>query len=416
MRAKQSVITFCLCLLVAPAILQAQSVPSSVVRCTSGCGSSGSSNSSSRSSSSRSSAPVLSAAEQEQERRHNAAHYLNEQGIAASYRKDWMAALHAFQQAHELNPDGVTIQQNLAGAQNDLGVEAENRGDWKTAINYYRDAVTNDSEESVYAENLKNAESKYQAAEAKKERQRQAAEWEKKRQAEDAATAQQMRGTIGQLSSTVASSPAVSTPGLDFEDPSAAEEKPSLKSDRLRDAPNDPKRPKSSPRPGRGVTAGGDTKAGDQLKSALEFGTVPPGRTDDARRNTFDNHGGANGSLDAMVVDGRGGGRRDSQPVPATVANSPRYKALQGQKAKLETKSKELDAKLAEIRHQQETGQGDASALKMEAAKIKGELAPLRSQIQTVQIKMDDLSVAFAEEKPTVKAPGASKPPPPPPK
>lgn len=371
------------------AAAQAQSVPSSS-RCISGCNSP----SPSRSSPTPTYTPSpeeleRQRQEQEQQRRRATAHYLNEQGIAAFERKDYVTALRAFQQAHELNPDSVAIQHSLASAQDELGVAAYINGDWKAALDYFREAIKNNPEASNYAENLKRTEEKYQAAEG-----------EKDRRVQDAATAEQMRGTIGQLSSTVASTPAVSTPGLDFGNPDSTEKKTSLEFDQMRDAPNDPKGAKSSTR---GVTPGGNTKASDQLKSAAEFGTVPPGRTDAARRNTFDNHGTANGSLDTMVVDGRGGSRQNSKPVPAVVANDPRYKALQGQKVKLEAKYKELDTKLQEIRQQQKTGQGDQGALKVEAAKIKSELPALKSQMGAIEIKKHDIIVSFEEDKPAVK-------------
>ena len=78
---------------------------------------------------------------------------------------------------------------------------------------------------------------------------------------------------------------------------------------------------------------------------------------------------------------------------------------------------KELDTKLTELRKEQASGQGNKGALAVEAAKIKNELTAVRSARADVGRKIDDLSVAFEEEKQPANKLSSSKstPPPPPP-
>ncbi len=382
------------CCAVALTIVLALPTPAQNIKgvCVSGCGPAPST---SRSSNNNVYTP--SADEVERQRRLSAATAWNQQGNVAYERHDWAEALRCYESAIENSPNDLVIQRNLGHAQNQVGVDFYNKEDWESAVKYFREAAKNDPANTVLAGNLKTAEEKLQAV-----------EYQKQQQIQEAKTAEQMRGTIGQLSSTIKATPETSTPGLDF-----VASKPSGPGGDLKEAPaGTPPAAQAHGMSSSHSALGGSTSAGDQLKSAAKHAkaalTLGDNGVDDLRK-PFDTAGSSAGSLDTLAVDASHAGQQKQKPVAAAVANNPDYKKLQSQKQELEKKYQEADQKLQQIRQQQAAGTGDQTALTMEAVKVKGELSPLRSQIATVQIKMDDMSVSFEEQHPPAKTPTAGK-------
>lgn len=343
---------------------------------------------------------------QKQVIRHNLADAYNDAGRAAYDSKDWVKAANYFSVAVKTWPKSDVYRRNLGMSQAWLGYEAFNRGDWDTAISLTREALKNIPSDDPWVESLrKRLQDATQNREAAKfgkavavpsdnERRPDGAEAEKQRQRNDAATAEEMKETIRQVSTSVVSTPATSTSGLEFKEMNAP----------TKDTGGNSKNTSN--------LSFGDSPAADkQLKSAA---------TSDDPRKPFDDHGNSSGGLDFMTVDARQSGQQNPKPLPARLLNNPEYKKLQARKDELNKHFVELDARLQTIRKQQSSGQGNQNALAQEISDIKNQQSVIHfEQVQTdakIQ-KMENDSVSFTEEPATPKdekpaKPKGEKPPP----
>ena len=102
------------------------------------------------------------AARQRAQQRAQQAYGINQQGIAAENRGDWLTALKDFQSALSLSPQDGQIRKNLGAAQGQLGIEAYNRQDWATAINLFRADLANNPGDPSLPAWLQLAQQNYQ--------------------------------------------------------------------------------------------------------------------------------------------------------------------------------------------------------------------------------------------------------------
>ena len=97
------------------------------------------------------------------------------------------------------------------------------------------------------------------------------------------------------------------------------------------------------------------------------------------------------------VVDGRGGGRRIE--IPAALAKHPEIKKLQKEKKTLVEHHKNLEKKLAAIRHKKAKGEGDKGKLDVQEAKTKQEISNVENKIGFVDVKMESFVINLSKEK-----------------
>ena len=108
----------------------------------------------------------------EQQQRLKAAYNLNQQGIAAELKDDWLTAIADFQNALQNSPNDPVIRRNLAMAENNQGVAAWNKGDMASAVAYLQDAARDNPNEPLYRTSLATAQQilKQQRDEAERQR------------------------------------------------------------------------------------------------------------------------------------------------------------------------------------------------------------------------------------------------------
>jgi tetratricopeptide (TPR) repeat protein len=296
-------------------------------------------------------------------------------------------------------------RENLAAALSWLGDFAYHKGDYNAAAEYFREAIKNDPSHPNWVAFLNAAEQKIQAAEMEAERRRQ-----------DAATAQQMRSTIGNLANDIASSPVKTTPGLDFaSNSSAAGNKNELQfGDPSATSSNGNKNPfgagnanvSAGTTPVNSTPGSGSTSATKQAVSGA------------AGNNVFDgqnapNVGGLNTATTSSVSSTQqctSGCLPDN--TPARLKNDKKYVDLWVEKEKLDKRYHELDGQLTEIRKQQRSGQGDQKALADQYSQASNQIVTVHAEQVDNQEKrnkmLEDDSAAPlspADDKPPAHSP-----------
>lgn len=371
---------------------------------------------------------------------------LNDQGIAASDKKDWAAAEAYFRQAVKHSPNDDVFRRNLGITLGHEGEDSYRSGDYPAALNYFQQALANDPADDP--NNRRTLNDDLAAVQSKIAHIRRDQE---QRDKDKLAMQQSIRNLAQSLSTTPSSNTAPSSGGLDFNNgksDNSSEKSGGLafidSNHPLKDAVADSHTALDSTQPNQGASrctfgtrcnpanpnlagpppsGGGATSSTNFSNRVLDEARVAAGQGNVAQKNTsdpgasdaarhpFDTAGGVAAPMPVVAASPA------SAPVPDRIKNTSGYKTMAAEKEKLQNRMNQLDSRLTAIRAEQDKSSTPNQALVMEAAKIKQEMSPMRGEILLKQQEIDKFVVSMEEgsapEKGKTKTPETAVPPPP---
>jgi len=351
---------------------------------------------------------------------------LNDQGLAASERKDWAAAEGYFRKALKLAPSDHAVLRNLAITLAHEGEEAYTKGDYTASLSILQESMTydpvDDTSHHVIVDDLAAAQASVDSAKTEVVR-------EEQQEIHDKLSADDMKDSLSRmvnsLSSESRSSAGVGKPdntstgseGLAFTDAA-----PSLK-DAVADTSSDPTKspesaPKSSGSRAPAKTGGGTGIFGttsNPTNPGLDFSAAPPVSAVKSATDQLTSAAGSGAAAKAGGISNEAAAteancafnteacaKPTSVPINKSAAQTPGATELathilpaaridisiqqsMAYYEKLDGKRLDAQTKLAAVQQQINTGSGDSTVLDAQKATLKNDLTHYEADQATTQ-------------------------------